>query len=105
RKRFAELGLRRQEREVTCAKLRAQQRNTWRDDSILGKFEAGFTYLAFDLTCGYGLYYGRSLKFLGASILFMALIYALALRFRGNGALWRVWLPDRVRKGEGQLVP
>jgi uncharacterized protein YjbI with pentapeptide repeats len=105
RKRFADLGLRRQEREVTFAKLRAQQVNAWRADSIWSKIEAGFSYLAFDLTCGYGLHYGRSLKVLGASIPFMALIYALALRSRGNGALWRVWIPDRVRKYEGQSEP
>ena len=105
RKRFADLGLRRQEREVTFAKSRAQQVNGWHADSIWSKIDAGFSYLAFDLTCGYGLYTGKLLKVLGASILFMALIYALALRSHGNGALWRVWLPDRVRKGEGQTEP
>jgi hypothetical protein len=105
RKRFADLGLRRQEREVTFAKSRAQQVKGWHADSIWSKIDAGFSYLAFDLTCGYGLYTGRLLKVLGASILFMALIYALALRSHGTGALWRVWLPDRVRKGEGQTEP
>jgi len=105
RERFAKAGLRDEERQVTYAKLRSQQVNGWESGSFRQRVEAGFSYLALDLTCKYGLDYGRPLRVLGAMIPILALVYTLALRSRGRGALWRVWQPDRIRKDEGQTEP
>jgi len=105
RERFAKAGLRDRERQVTYAKLRAQQVNEWGRGTFRQRVEAGFSYLAFDLTCKYGLDYGRPLRVLGALILPFALVYTLALRGRSHGALWRVWQTDRIRKDQGQSEP
>jgi hypothetical protein len=105
RARFAKAGFRDQEREVNYAKLRSQQDNKW---DLFGDFhplEAAFSYLAFDLTCKYGLAYGRPLKILGVMILLLAVVYTIALHGRGDGALRRVWQPDRIQKDQGQSEP
>jgi hypothetical protein len=90
---------------VNYAKLRAQQINEWESGSFRQRVEAGFSYLAFDLTCKYGLDYGRPLRVLGPMILLFALVYTIALRGSGHGALWRVWQPERIRKDQGQSEP
>jgi hypothetical protein len=106
RERFARLGLREQEREVTFAKLRTQRIRAWNNDqSFIRKLEGAFQYVAFELTCGYGLYFGRPLRILGLTIPLLGLLYAFALRTDGRGALWRVWTPDRIRKDEGRADP
>jgi len=105
RERFAKSGFRDQERRVTFAKLRSQQLIEWKTGSLRQRIEAGFSYLAFDLTCRYGLDYGRPFTILGALIPAFAIVYAFALRSRGRGAIWRVWLPDRIQKDEGQAEP
>src|SRR5262249_11435461 len=91
RERFAKFGFREQERRMTFAKLRNQQFIEWKYGSPLERIEAGFSYLAFDLPCRYGLDYGRPLRTLGALIPAFAVVYAFALRSRGRGAIWRVW--------------
>jgi Pentapeptide repeats (8 copies) len=105
RERFAKAGLRDQERQVTFAKLRAQQIKAWRHGPFWRRVEAGFSYAAFDLTCAYGLDYGRPLRVLGVMIPLFALVYAFALRSHGRGALWRIWLPDRVLQEDGHSKP
>jgi hypothetical protein len=105
RERFAKSGLRDLERQVNFAKLRAQQVHEWYRGSFRQKVEAGFSYLAFDVTCRYGLDYGRPLRTLGATLPLFALVYMFALRRRQGGGLWRVWLPDRIQKDEGQTEP
>jgi hypothetical protein len=105
RERFAKAGLRDQERQVNFAKLRSQQVNEWRHGPFWRRVGAAFSYIAFDLTCAYGLAYGRPLHLLGGMILLLALVYTIALRGRGHGALWRVWQPDRIRKDQGQADP
>lgn len=103
RERFSKSGFRSQEREVTFAKLKSQQIQQWKDGPFPKKLEAGFSYLAFDLTCAYGLDYGRPLILLAAMIVLLGLLYAVAipLGVRGRAAIWRVWQPDRIRKDEG----
>src|SRR5262249_59589989 len=105
RERLAKAGFRDQERRVTFAKLRSQQLIEWKEGSLWQRIEAGFSYLAFDLTCRYGLDYGRPFTILGTLIPAFAIVYAFALRSRGRGAIWRVWLPDRIQKDEGQAEP
>jgi hypothetical protein len=105
RERFAKAGLRDQERQVTYAKLRSQQVNEWERGTWRQRVEAGFSYFAFDLTCRYGLDYGRPLRVLGALIPVLALVYAFALRGRGRGAIWRLWKADRILEDEGQTKP
>jgi uncharacterized protein YjbI with pentapeptide repeats len=105
RERFAKAGLRSEEREVTFAKLHGQQVKGWEISAFWPRLEAGFSYLAFDLPCRYGLAYGRPLRILGTSILLFALVYTAALLRRGRGAIWRIWPPDRIRKEEGQPQP
>jgi hypothetical protein len=102
RERFAKAGFRDQERQVTFAKLRSQQLKDLGSGSFRHLVEAVFSYLAFDLTCKYGLDYGRPLRILGALILLFAVVYTIALRGRGDGALWRVWQPNRIEKDRGQ---
>src|SRR5262249_444124 len=64
-----------------------------------------FQYVFFEITCGYGLHDGRPLQILVSTIPALALVYTLALRTRGRGAIWRVWPRDRIRKNEGQTEP
>jgi hypothetical protein len=87
RERLAKAGFRDQERRVTFAKLRSQQLIEWKNGSLRQRIEAGFSYLAFDLPCRYGLDYGRPLRTLGALIPLFAVVYMLALRGRGHGHL------------------
>jgi len=105
RERFAREGLREQEREVTYAMMRTRRLADWEKGAFWQRVEAGFSYLAFDLPCRYGLAYGRPLRILGASIPLLALVYALVLRKRRGAGLWRVWSPDRIRTDEGQATP
>ncbi len=105
RERFAKAGFRAQERRVTFAKLRSQQHIEWKYGSLRQRIEAGFSYLAFDLPCRYGLDYGRPLRTLGGLIPAFAVVYAFALRGHGRGGIWRVWQPDRIQKDEGQPEP
>jgi hypothetical protein len=102
RERFAKAGFRDQERQVTFAKLRSQEINAWRTGSFQQRAEAAFSYVAFDLTCRYGLTYGRPLRILGGMIPVFAVAYILALRSQGSGAIWRVWSPGRILQEEGQ---
>lgn len=105
RKRFADDGMRQQEREITFAKLRTQRVHNARG-SFWKHVEGRFSYVAFELTCGYGLHYGRPLH-----ILFFVLIplftsvYTVILRKRSGAGLWRVWSPDRILTDEGQATP
>lgn len=101
RKKFGEAGFRAQEREVIFAKLRREQISGWHGDSVWARVEAGFSFLAFDLTSAYGVYYGRPLKILAGIIVMMTVVYAIALGGRGRAAIWRVWAPDRIRQDEG----
>src|SRR5215470_12660121 len=105
RERLAKAGFRDQERRVTSAKLRSQQFIEWKYGSLWQRIEAGFSYLAFDLPSRYGLDYGRPLRILGGLIPAFAVVYAFALRSHGRGAIWRVWLPDRIQRGEGRAEP
>jgi uncharacterized protein YjbI with pentapeptide repeats len=106
REHFAKRGLRDQEREVTFAKLQTQRRLSFAADKpIWSRAESIFSYFAFELLCGYGLYYGRPLRILGAMIPILALVYMLAFRSRGRGAIWRVWKTDRILEDEGQAKP
>jgi len=116
RERFAKAGLRDLEREVTYAKLRSQRILTWTGSrkalfgvvetaSLTDRFESAFSYVAFEITCGYGFRYGRPLRILGVTIPLFAFVYALSLRSRGGGAVWRIWPPDRIRKDQGQAEP
>ena len=102
RERLAKAGFRDQERRVTFAKLRSQQLIEWKKGSLWQRIEAGSSYLAFDLPCRYGLDYGRPLRILGALIPLFAVVYMLALRSHGRGAIWRVWQADRILKEDGQ---
>src|SRR5262245_102763 len=106
RERFAAAGFRDQEREVTHAKLRMERLAPWVTDSGLGaRVGSVFSYAAFEITCGYGLWYGRPLKILLFGVPLFAVIYAIGLRSQGRAAIWRVWLADRVEKSEGLAEP
>ena len=88
-------GLRDQERQVTYALKRSQDRRAWHNGGW-GKIESGFSWLAFDLPSSYGLHYGFPLKILGAMIVVFAVVYTWALRPWGQAGIWRVWSPDRI---------
>jgi hypothetical protein len=105
REKFAKAGLRSEERQITFAKLRSQQVQEWESVSLRAKVEAAFSFVAFDLTCAYGLDYGRPLRSLGLLIPLFALVYTCALRGRGRGAVWRIWQPDRIKKEDGRVEP
>jgi hypothetical protein len=106
RKRFADSGMREQERAVTFAKLRTQRQHSWQAGAFWRKVEAGFSLVAFELPCGYGLNYGRPLHILFFVLIpVLAVVYALVLRKQSGAGLWRVWSPDRIRTDEGQSAP
>jgi uncharacterized protein YjbI with pentapeptide repeats len=105
RERFVKGGFRDQERQLTFAKLRSQRALGWSEGGVRS-IEAVFSYVAFELPCGYGRDYGLPLRILGISILMLAGVYTFVMRNPGaTGALWRVWSSDRIRTDEGQSAP
>jgi len=106
RERLAKSGLRDQEREVTFAKMHGQRRAHWNRGPFWRKVEAAFSYIAFELPCGYGLNYGRPLHILFFGLIpAFTVVYTLVLRKQSGAGIWRVWAPDRIRKDEGQAEP
>ena len=104
REQFVKRGLRRQERDLTFARLRTERELAWLSGDLSARVQSAFSYVAFELTCGYGRDYGRPLRILVGLIPAMTLVYVFALRRRGRGALWRVWHPGRIEKDDGQAM-
>ena len=115
RKQFQDTGYREQERAITCAlnrrdaapsKLRASLEEKWKsvrgrpfDEGKVVPFksvvEGAFRWIAFDLTCEYGLSYGRPLRIVGVLWLLFSLIYAAFMQLPGTSGIYfigtRVW--------------
>jgi hypothetical protein len=115
RKNFQDDGFRTQERDITYAlnhhdadpsALRASIVEKW--NSIRGKesergkilpfrsfIESAFKGVAFDLTCQYGMSYGRPLRIVGLLWLLFAAVYAVFIHWPGSSGLYfvgtRVW--------------
>lgn len=61
--------------------------------------------LFFEWTCGYGLYHGRPLLILLVLIGMFSFPYMIAFRRKGEDGIWKVWIPERVRKDLGKENP
>jgi len=87
-KSFRDTGYREQERAITCA---LNRRGAERDSG----FEGLFKWLAFDLTCEYGLSPGRPLRIVLWLWLFFSFIYAAFMHLPGTSGIYfmgtRVW--------------
>ena len=88
RKQFQDAGYRRPEREITCVLNREEAK---RDSDV----ESSFKWIAFDLTCQYGLTPGRPLRIALWLWLLFSLIYAVFMHSRGPSGIYfigsRVW--------------
>ncbi len=105
REAFKKAGYWQQEREIICALKRTAASRAWKNGGW-GWFEGAFNYLAFDLTCEYGMNPRRCLLILFGFIFAFSPLYMLALRARNaDTGIWLVWLPDRVLKEAGQDQP
>jgi hypothetical protein len=115
RKNFLDDGFRTQEREITYAlnrhdadpsALRASIVEKWKSirrkpfdpDKILpfrSFIDGAFKWVAFDLTCQYGMSYGRPLRIVGLLWLLFTAVYAIFIHWPGRSGLYfvgtRVW--------------
>lgn len=108
RKQFQDKGYREQERAITYAlnrhdadpsRLRATVEEKWK--SVRGRpfdkgkivplkvfVEGAFKWIAFDLSCGYGLSYGRPLRIVGMLWLLFSIVYAVFMNLRGKSGIY-----------------
>jgi uncharacterized protein YjbI with pentapeptide repeats len=92
------------ERQITEHKLQS-----WGEQPLLSLWvgvEGAIRWIVFELPVGYGLYPGRALRALGASIGVFALIYLIPLTRSGSGGIHRVWPEGRLeaRSSMAKLV-
>jgi len=93
---YKKAGLRDEERQVTFA-LNHDRWLIHAKRNLLGNLERVFQLFCFDLTCQYGMAFGRPLKILGVVLLLLTLPYMLALRCRSRKTgIWLVLMPNRV---------
>jgi uncharacterized protein YjbI with pentapeptide repeats len=105
RRAFQEAGYRQQEQEVAYAMKRSDTLQEWRQGGV-ARIKAALNFVFFDLTCKYGLALWRPLALVAGGVLLFLPFYCLALASRrADTGIWRVWLPDRLLKGEGQEEP
>jgi len=90
-------GYRDQAREITYAIRHTQMLGS-------GPLNMLFEYLLFELPSAWGMSPGRPLLIIAFLVLFFAIPYLGALKSRGEGGIWAVWMDDRVGKGL-QLEP
>jgi uncharacterized MAPEG superfamily protein len=99
---FKKAGMRQEERGITAAIRRAQ-------NAQAAVIERIFNWLAFELTCDWGASPSQPLKILFAGLFVFGVPYTMALMYRNpvaRGAIWRVWLPDRVLdRDESEIAP
>ncbi len=116
RNQFRDLGLRTQERQLTCAIRRSELRRTrWVFSGLLhppgsvplhGRVEQWMNYVFFDLTCQYGTSAECPLIIVGFLFILFSVIYVFAQMFPGqSGGIWVVWEENRIAKTEGGDVP
>ena len=116
RNQFRDLGLRTQERQLTCAIRRSELRRTrWvfsglfdppRSVPLHGRVEQWMNYVFFDLTCQYGTSAERPLISVGVLFILFSMIYVFAQMFPGQrGGIWVVWEENRIARTEGGDVP
>jgi hypothetical protein len=104
REGFKKAGLRRQEREITFALERTKRVHAWKV-GFAGKIESVFKLILFELTCQYGMSPGRALWVLALIIPIFAIPFIYVLRTSGQDGIWKVWMPERVRKDLGEKEP
>jgi hypothetical protein len=114
-----DVGLRTLEREATYALKHTERCYNWptfcspqvkeaANRVTIGFFaslEGLFNFFFFELTCAYGLAFGRPLLLLLGFIPVFAMVYLRALHTHGDAGLWAVWLPERVHKHTGEETP
>jgi Pentapeptide repeats (8 copies) len=117
RKQFQDEGYREQERAITYAlnrhdadpselrsfleaKLKSILRRPLNEDEldimqVRSFVEGAFKWVAFDLTCEYGLSYGRPLRIVGLLWLLFSIVYAVFMHRPGNSGIYligtRLW--------------
>jgi Pentapeptide repeats (8 copies) len=93
RKQFEESGFRTQERKITYALNR-------RRAELHGPLERGFSRVAFDLTCQYGMNPGRALQIWLAVLASCWLIYTVFIFLPGDSGIYRI--PKRDGEVDGK---
>jgi hypothetical protein len=128
REAFKKVGMRTEERQITYAiehskrlqvfatswdtpdkqwwELRSQwvaPNRQW-SERLSEQIAGLFSYLAFELSCDYGMNPGRLLRILVGSIGLFSLIYMVAIfTARGRSGIWATWLADRVYRADGEI--
>jgi hypothetical protein len=105
REQFKKNGLKRQEREITFAISSAERRLAWQRGGW-ARVASLLNFVLFELTCQYGMSPGRPLAVLALLVPLFSIPYAAAIRWRWQrGAIWILWLPDRIDKDQGEQNP
>jgi uncharacterized protein YjbI with pentapeptide repeats len=105
REAFRKAGLRDQQRALTRAINYTKTHQALKSGTSGEQLEAVCKWALFEVPSQYGLYPGRPLRILGASVVLFALVYGIAFATRGSAGIWAVWSPDRINQQEGQDTP
>ncbi len=106
RRKFKDYGLRRQERELTYAIKHTGAQIAFENGDLLTKIELFSGWLAFDLTCQWGMASERPLLILIGFIFLFSAPYTVSLSSKvKKDGIWKVWIPERVRTDIGKNEP
>ncbi len=105
--KFKKEGMRDTERQITFSMNRTLRSEDWGSkNNIWRNLRGAANYIAFEITCGYGLFPGRPLLILFGVMLGCTFIYFYVLLNSPTfGAIWLVGIPDRINKNDGPDTP
>jgi uncharacterized protein YjbI with pentapeptide repeats len=101
RESFKKAGLRKPERDVTYA-IRKTENEKRMESGFMGRIEASFNFILFDLTSRYGKTPSQPLIILAILVFMFSIPYTFAIYRNDNrDGIWRVWNKERIRKDLG----
>ncbi len=103
RKEFKDLGLRNQEKQLTCAIWRSELYRTNPQGGFVHSWlDRSLSYLFFDFTCQYGASSVQPARIAACLCIIFSGVYALAQIIPGqHGGIWLVWEKGRIDKTWG----
>jgi len=106
REALKKAGMRKQEREITYAIKHSGFLLGLKDGDWWTKAEVVAGYIAFDLTCQWGMSPERPLVILFCLMIILIFPYAFSIRqMKKMNGIWQVWIHDRMRQDLGKERP